>query len=84
MGAHIREQGHDTRGGPKQFGWLRGGGGDGGVIVNFHRLSYLNAEFRSDLTPPPTGVQTHRMSQDDIAKAQEMTRQYIKDNPGVY
>ena len=27
---------------------------------------------------------TGLMSQDDIAKAQELTRQYIKDHPDVY
>ena len=30
------------------------------------------------------GILTGKMSQDEIAKAQEMTRQYIKDHPDVY
>jgi len=30
------------------------------------------------------GILTDLMSQADIAKAQEKTTQYIKDNPGVY
>ena len=30
------------------------------------------------------GILTDLMSQADIAKAQEMTRQYIKDHPDVY
>ena len=29
-------------------------------------------------------ILTDRMSQDEIAKAQELTRQYIKDHPDVY
>ena len=30
------------------------------------------------------GIISGKMSQDEIAKAQEMTRQYIKDHPDVY
>jgi len=30
------------------------------------------------------GIISGNMSQDEIAKAQEMTRQHIKDNPDVY
>tara|TARA_B110000503_G_scaffold38102_1_gene62523 strand:- start:1621 stop:1920 length:300 start_codon:yes stop_codon:yes gene_type:complete len=29
-------------------------------------------------------ILTGKMSQDEIAKAQELTKQYIKDNPDVY
>ena len=30
------------------------------------------------------GIISGKMSQDEIAKAQELTRQYIKDHPDVY
>ncbi len=61
------------------------GNGTGVPKDNLLAYMWLNiAGANGDDVEENMGIISGEMSQADIAKAQEMTRQYIKDHPDVY